>query len=63
MRVLCWIWDHTPAVVKAVLQMSISIINYIRLTWCETRCALFAGGGWFRSVRVKGCKLECVNKL
>ena len=63
MRVLYWIWDHTPAEVKAVVQMLIGIVKYIRLMWCEMCCTLFAGGGWFRLVRVKGCKWECFNKL
>lgn len=63
MRVLHWIWNHTLAVVKAVVQMLIGVFNWIRLTWCEMHCSLFAGDGWFGSVRVKGCKWKCFNKL
>lgn len=63
MKVLHWIWDHTLAVVKAVVQMLIGGFDWIRFTWCEMHCSLSAGGGWFGSVRVKGCKWECFNKL
>ena len=63
MRVLYWIWHHTPDVIKAVVQMLIGVVNYVRLTWCEMHCSLFEGGGWMGSVRMKGCKWECFNKL
>lgn len=63
MRVLYWILDHTPAVVKALMQSLIGIFNYIRLTWCETSCALSAGSGRSKALMVKGCKWECFNNL